>query len=291
MSEVRPKITVVMVDGSFRESFHAIRFFADQTLAASDYELLWVEHFDEVDPQLPAEMAPHAHFRTICLGHPRSGVYYPSRCFNRGIAEARGEIIVIPDADVVPEGDFLENVLRDHMECDRLVEYFHRSNEPEAEHREEVCLEHLRRVCKVTNPANHGACLSVRKRWLLEINGYDEHTIFSTGFHANDLDVYYRLRNLGLLVRWHPTQRLYHPWHPFTAAESPHYKPQIHCIQWRGAAGKTRPFEGIDPSRNDPEMPRELQAQARFLKDAERPLIPRVLSRVSRRIGFGRRAA
>ena len=45
-----------MIDGSFRESFHSIRFFCSQTLPADQYELLWVEYHDRVGPALRAEI-------------------------------------------------------------------------------------------------------------------------------------------------------------------------------------------------------------------------------------------
>ena len=45
-----PLISVIMVDGSFRESFHAIDFFGNQTF--DDFELLWVEYYDRIDPRL-----------------------------------------------------------------------------------------------------------------------------------------------------------------------------------------------------------------------------------------------
>lgn len=251
-------ITVIMVDGSFREAHHAPRYFADQTIGRDRYEFLWCEYFGAAHPDLHEAIDPHDHMRIITLG--RSGLYHSSYCFNAGITEARGKLIVIPDGDVVVEPDFLERLWQDHQRNDQLVEYCHRHNEPAESHRDDWDINHLRQACQITNPKNHGACLSVRKKHLLAINGYDQSPLFATGFHANDQDVYMRLRNLGLDVRWSPDIKLYHPWHPMTGEATPHYQPQLDCIYHRGQTLETLPFEGIDSSKDRPTPERYMGA-------------------------------
>ncbi len=251
----RPKISVVMVDGSFRERYDSIDFMARQDLPPEDYELIWVEYYSDIHPDLQhridtlsgSRRAPR-NFRAIALG--RSGTYHSSYCFNRGISEARGDLVVIPDADVIAEPGFLSAVWEDHQASDRLVTYYHRYNEPSEKHIDTISLDHLRGVCELTNPSNHGACLSVRRKWLTKINGYEQSPIFATGFHANDKDVYARLCSLGLMVRWNPDVRLFHPWHDMTGEVTPHYTPQLDVISWRGRTLSTLPFMGMDPLRN-----------------------------------------
>jgi hypothetical protein len=248
-----PKISVIMVDGGFREAFHAVDFFCDQTLAPDDYELLWVEFYDRVDPQLSTNIAKYPNSRLITLG--RSGPYHSSYCFNRGITEARGDLIVVPDGDIVVERDFLAGLLAEHEANERLVMYCYRYEELEADHVSGrlASLEHLRPVCVLTNPNNFGTCLSVRKRWLLDINGYDLHWVFHTPFHANGRDVYMRLKNLGLQVMWHPTLKCYHPWHPLTRFDARlEYGQQAIVTDWRNHHLHTLAFDGIDPARNAP---------------------------------------
>ncbi len=244
----RPKISVIMVDGSFRERYESIDFMARQDFAPQDYELIWVEYYDTISPDLQRRIDARAGFCAVALG--RAGTYHSSYCFNHGIAEARGELVVIPDADVIAEPGFLSAVWQDHQASDRLVTYYHRHNEPEGRHVDSISLDHLRSVCELTNPANHGACLSVRRKWLVEINGYEQSPIFATGFHANDKDVYARLCSLGLMVRWNPDVKLFHPWHDMTGEVTPHYTPQLDVISWRGRTLSTLPFAGLDPSRN-----------------------------------------
>ncbi|MEQ9459618.1 MAG: glycosyltransferase [Phycisphaeraceae bacterium] len=237
-----------MVDGGFREQFHAIDFMAAQDLPHEDVELLWVEYGGAIHTDLQNRLSQHPNFRAITLG--RNDTYHASRCFNRGITEARGEVLVIIDADVIVEPDFLSRLWQDHQRTDNLAVYCYRYNEAREDHREQVDIEHLRSVCTITNPSNHGACLSIRKKHLLAINGYDTHPIFATGFHANCLDVYTRLKAQGVMARWNPDIKLFHPWHPSTAEHSINYQPQVHTSGWRARNLKFLPFRGIDPTLN-----------------------------------------
>jgi hypothetical protein len=113
-----------------------------------------------------------------------------------------------------------------------------------------INLEHLKRNCYLNNPNNHGACLSVRKNWLMEINGYDQSDAFRSGFHANDKDIYTRLKNLGVCVKWHPTLKLFHPWHEMTLTPSDLLMKQHSIISRRASSKEHLPFCGIDPSFN-----------------------------------------
>jgi hypothetical protein len=251
----KPYISVVMVDGSFRESFHSLDFFGEQTISPKDYEVIWVEYYDSVKPVVNDKIGKFGNFHIVTLN--RKGTYHSSYCFNAGICESKGEIIVIPDADVVVDRDFLERVLQEHQTNDNLVMYIYRCNEPKEKHMTEIDIEHLRHVGELTNPSNYGGCLTVRKKWLLEINGYELHPIFGTGDHANGLDIYTRLKALGLHVMWHPQLRLYHPWHPGTLVTALSSRLQHVVINYRAVNLMTTPFQGID-SRRDSELPCDL---------------------------------
>lgn len=291
-TQTKPKISVIMVDGSFRERYESIDFMARQGFTPEDYELIWVEYYDTIANDLQRRVdracVSGRNFRAIALG--RSGTYHSSYCFNRGIAEARGELVVIPDADVIAEPDFLEAVWEDHAVSDRLVTYYHRYNEPEDQRVDDIDIDHLRKVCELTNPANHGACIAVRRKWLIEINGYEQSSIFATGFHANDKDIYARLCSLGLMVRWNPDVRLWHPWHAMTGEVTPHYKPQRDLINWRGRTLSTLPFQGLDPSRNTTPPQRYVEIE-KWLTSLDAPKWKKVAVKLRRIAGLERRAA
>ena len=273
------RLSIIMVDGSFRERLDTIDYLESQTLPAHEYELIWCEYYGTLRPELSQKLDSYPNCRPIILN--RTGTYHSSLCFNAGIKASRSEILMILDADLIVEKNFLERVLAFHENTDRIVMYCYRYDEPECQHQTTVDLDHLRRVCHLVNAANYGGCLTLRKKWLLCINGYEQHPVFETGFHANGRDVYTRLNALGLPVCWHPELKLYHPWHPATRASAPQYLLQREVIEYRALHLESEAFEGIDPARNRP-LPSELEQRLRVRK------IPLVRSRhrsVMRSIG------
>lgn len=242
-----------MIDGSFREGFHAIPAFTAQDMPRDDFEVIWVEYYDRVDPAIAATDA-----RVITLG--RQGEYHSSYCFNAGIEAARGELILIPDGDLVAKPHFLSSMWRLHRENPKLVTYNYRYNEPKDVHRDDIDIAHLERTGVLTHPSNWGGCLGVRRHWLLEVNGYEMHPLFGTGDHGNDFDMYVRLKNLGLHVCWPPEPVLYHPWHPGTLAFAYTHRLQAMLTQDRAHRLTWLAYRGMDPSR-DSEPPAELMAR------------------------------
>jgi hypothetical protein len=242
-----PLISVIMVDGGFRESFHALDCFARQSLDAGQYELIWVEYTDR-----PAEaVARRDDVRVFALGRREE----PQRlgyAYNKGIQEARGEVLVIPDGDVACEADLLETVRREHEACDDLVLYVLRLDQPRGRYRPDWDLEHLRQTCCVKHTYNFGGCTTVRKRWLVEMNGYEQLACFA-GYHYLGGDNYIRFKNMGLKIAWHPTQRVYHPWHPMAPQGKLETVPEMEqVIRQRAASWEWLAHDGMDPSRNRP---------------------------------------
>lgn len=263
------KISVVMIDGSFRENLFGAQYFSQQDLPEDDYEILWIEYYRRANPRLDA----WPRVQQTCLG--RSGTYHSSYCFNEGIRRARGEVVVVPDADQIVRPDFLSRVWERQQRYEKLVTYAYRYDELERgslpSHRFDV----LERHCVLRNPTNYGGCLAVRRKWLLEINGYEQHPIFGSGNHANGMDVYTRFKNLGLAVQWEPTLKTYHPWHDFTLRHTSEHRCQERVIEWRRRdPQRYLAFEGLDPARNvvpTPEASRILDEQMRILEREASP--------------------
>jgi len=252
-----PKISVLLVDGSYRPHFAVIDSLKRQTFAADDYEVLWIEYYDKVEQKLINKMKDIKNFQVITLN--KNGIYHSSYCFNRGIMNARGELLVIADADVLVEENFLETVWEEHQGDERLVMYIFRLDEPERATPLCLDIDYLKNTCNLANPSNYGGCLTVRKKWLLKINGYEQHNIFRTGGdHANGLDIYTRFKNVGMHIMWHPQLRLYHPWHSHKPDHLAAYQPQKQLIDLRAKNLDILPYKGIDPAW-DREIPRELQ--------------------------------
>lgn len=242
------KISVVMIDGGFRESVHSAESFSVQDFPKNDYEIIWVDYYDTPHPRL-IELPD---VQVSLLNNPKSSTYHASHCFNHGIKQAQGEIIVLPDADQIVRPDFLSITWSLHERFQDLALYSYRYNEPEPDALQGFEIEELEKKCICSNPRNYGGCLSVRKKWLEEVNGYEMHEVFSGGFHANGYDLYVRLSLLGLAVQWEASLPVYHPWHPYTVVNDPSYKTQFSFVEWRLKSMDYRTFNGIDQNNNRP---------------------------------------
>jgi len=240
------KISVIMVDGEFRENTYGAEYFSNQDFPVDDFEVIWVEYYNIV----PEHVLNQRKVKVVRLENLKAREYHSSYCFNAGIKEAKGELIVIPDADQIVEPDFLSELWKLHEKNENLVVYPYRYDEEETNKLNNVTFQELESKCVLRNPLNYGGCLSVRKKWLLKINGYEQHDFFSSGFHANGLDVYTRFKNLGLAIMWAPHIKMYHPWHPFTLADASQYEVQKKVINWRFKKLQYLAFNGIDGHKN-----------------------------------------
>jgi len=243
-----PKISVILVDGSYRSRLISVDALAEQSFPEQDYEILWVEFYNSITNELHQKEKNYPNFKTYTLN--KTGIYHSSYCFNAGIQQAKGEVIVIPDADVLFKNNFLETVWQEHQKYEKLVMYVFRYDEPLRKQPANLSWKELETVCALTNPANYGGCLTVRKKWMLAVNGYEQHEIFKTGAHANGLDLATRFKNLGLHIMWHPELKTLHPWHPHKIWIIDPYRAQKTVIKHRALHQEIFPYQGIDPNLN-----------------------------------------
>ena len=245
MFDRTPLVSVIMVDGGFRENFEPLQSWLDQTLERDLYELIWIEYGSQVAPQVQALSRVHTH----ALGREGEPQII-AHAFNEGIRQARGDLLVLPDADVVCEPDLLETLAEELMLDPGLVVYLLRLDQPQALHVAGQGLESLRRTCSIRNTFNYGGCPAVHRCWMIEMNGYEQLPFFA-GYHYNGADNYTRFKNMGLKIRWHPTQRVYHPWHPVPpASKFATAEVQERFIRRRAASWDWMAYNGLDPRRN-----------------------------------------
>lgn len=248
-------VSVICWDGSFRENFDAVRGALNQTLPREKYEVILVEYFEQVNPRVLAMVEQYDNARAVALGNPHPGrenEHVIGACINEGLRRARGDLIVVPDADVIFEEDFLEEVVRQHEQVEELALYFYRMDEPQTGRPVPRTIEDLRQVGQLRFPENYGGCLAVRKRWLEAINGYEEDPLWR-GYSSVDQDAARRLKALGLCIKWHPSKLLYHGYHPGChapdAASLTRTRLQRLIYGQRERARETLPARGLDPSR------------------------------------------
>lgn len=235
-----------MIDGSFRENTYGAQYFTQQDFPDEEYEVIWVEFYKRANE----ELYYNNDLKIITLNNTDETTYHSSYCFNEGIKLAKGELLIIPDADVIVHRDFMQKAWDAHKENKELVAYGYRRNEVSENKLNSLEFDELEEKCVITNPINYGGCMTVRKKWMLKINGYDQHEIFESGFHANGLDIYTRFKNLGLPIKWDHSLKLYHPRHAFTAEKAPVYEIQRKLVSWRSANLEYLPLKGLDEGLN-----------------------------------------
>ena len=235
-----------MIDGQFREHTYGAEYFSRQDFPESEFEVIWVEFYSKV----PDAVRAQKNVKVITLNNADDKMYHSSYCFNAGIAAATGEVIVIPDADQIVKPDFLSKLYAIHSAYEKLVVYVYRYDEVEKGQLQSLDFSELEKKCILKNPMNYGGCLSVRKKWLLEINGYEQHKIMESGFHANGMDLYTRFKNYGMAIMWANEIKLFHPWHDNTLAPADQYYIQKDLIDWKFKNREYLAIDGIDKSKN-----------------------------------------
>jgi hypothetical protein len=238
-----PRVTVVLLDWSCRESLHSLHYLNRQTVPRDRYELLWMEYFDRRDERLRrlldedrAAGRPPSIDQWIVLDVPRSIYYHKHLMYNVGIAAARGSIVVNCDSDAVFRPTFIQTVLDEFEKDPNIVLHldevrnndrrFYPFNFPSLE---EITGPGAINFARGTTTGlldredtlhtrNYGACMAARRDDLVAIGGADEHQDY-VGHICGPYDMTFRLANLGRREIWHPTELLYHTWHPGQAGD------------------------------------------------------------------------
>jgi len=223
----KPKVSVILIDWGVRESFHSLHYLNRQTVARSDYELLWVEFYDHRPATLDDSLLDQWHV----LGYPRECIFHKHRLYNAGILAARGDICVICDSDAMFTPTFIEKIIAAFAETpDAVVHLDEVRNVNQALYPfcyptiEEVlgpgCINWrngttlgLDNSPDMLHHANYGACMAARRKDLLAIGGADEHLDY-LGYVCGPYELTFRLLNYGCRERWLRDEYLYHTWHP-----------------------------------------------------------------------------
>jgi hypothetical protein len=224
-----PKVSLILLDWSVRESFHLLHYLARQDVPRDTFEVLVIEYYsrvsdaigkfeDQVDTWLLLEM-------------PEDCYYHKHLMYNAGIVLARGEISVICDSDAMVKPGFIRAIAQAFDQDPALVLHLDqfRNNRrdlypfsyPSFEQVEgEGCINNsggkTTGILDGKDPIhtrNYGACMCARRSDLIALGGADEHVDF-VGHICGPYDMTFRLVNHGRKERWHPTEFLYHTWHP-----------------------------------------------------------------------------
>ncbi len=233
-----PDVSIVFLDWSCRESFHSLDYIARQDVPRDRYELIWIEYYDTIAPEITeilsrnAESGEHLTVDTwIIMDVPRNVYYHKHYMYNVGIAAARGKIICFCDSDAMFTPSFVRSMIDFfdahpgtvlHIDEVRNVDHSHYPfDHPTFEQLlDENCINWkdgkttgLYEVSDRIHHLNYGACMCALREDLIDIGGADEHIDY-LGHVCGPYDMTFRLVNHGKQEAWHEKEFLFHTWHP-----------------------------------------------------------------------------
>jgi len=229
---VNPKISLILLDWSVRESFHLLHYLANQTVERAQFEVIVIEYYSRVSETI--RRFEDQVDTWVTLEMPESCYYHKHLMYNVGIVLSRGDIVMIGDSDAMVKPTFMRRILDRFHEDPNIVyhmDQFRNSrrdlypfNFPSFEEVEgRGCINAsggktsgLLDDVDPTHVRNYGACMCARRSDLLEIGGADEHIDF-LGHICGPYDMTFRLVNLGRREVWETEEFMYHTWHPGAA--------------------------------------------------------------------------
>jgi hypothetical protein len=239
-SSQKPKVSIILVDRGVCESFHSLDYLNDQTANRSDYELIWIERYENIPKKLEKKVAEYdkkslsAVDQLVTLGFPEDCYYHKHFAYNVGIALARGDICVICDSNAMFPDLFVEKIISKFAEnenenivlhIDQIIntnKKFHPFKYPSFDKvtNDEKTINWCGDVTQGLNDsldmlheANYGACMAAKKEHLLEICGADEHMDY-LGSICGPYELTFRLINWGCEEIWLRDLFLIQTWHP-----------------------------------------------------------------------------
>ena len=239
-SRTNPRISLILIDWSVRESFHLLHYLARQTLPREQFEIVIIEYYSHISNAVKT-------FETevdtwIVLEMPAECYYHKHLMYNVGIAFSKGDIVIICDSDVMVKPSFLERIFLEFKKNPNIVLHLDqfRNNRKDLypfcyPSFEEVlgdgCINNLDEktvgltlIKDALHHRNYGACLCAKHEDLINVGGADEHIDF-VGYICGPYDLTFRLINFGKQEIWHPDEFLYHTWHPGEAGVNNYFGP------------------------------------------------------------------
>lgn len=236
----QPKVSLILLDWSVRESFHLLDYLSKQDLDRDLFEVVIIEYYSRVSDAIrPFEEQVDS---WLLLEMPEECYYHKHLMYNAGIAVAKGDICVICDSDAMVKEGFISTIISEFDSNPNIVlhiDQFRNARKdlypfcyPDfAQVTGKGCINNVdgktRGIMDDKDPIhnrNYGACMCARRADLIAIGGADEHIDY-LGHICGPYELTFRLVNLGHREIWHQTEFMYHTWHPGQAGEDNYLGP------------------------------------------------------------------
>src|SRR6202167_6521732 len=96
-SRKSPRVSLVLLDWSVRESFHLLHYLSEQTVARDDFEVIVIEYYSRVSEALKKFESQVDTW--LVLDMPANCCYQKHLMYNAGIIVANGDIVTIGDTE------------------------------------------------------------------------------------------------------------------------------------------------------------------------------------------------
>lgn len=252
-SQTSPKLSIVLLDWSCRDSFHSLYYLNNQKVPREQYEITWIEYYRKHSSEIEVKLKecerlgkPPIIDKWIVMEMPDNVYYHKHLMYNIGIVASKGEIVTFCDSDAIFSPTFVERIIMSFEEDSNIVLHmdevrntgrrFYPFNYPSIE-------EITGKGCinwkdgKTTglldredtlHTRNYGACMSALREALINIGGADEHLDY-LGHICGPYEMTFRLANAGKKEVWHEEEFLYHVWHHGTDGRKNYLGPHDGC--------------------------------------------------------------
>ncbi len=224
-----PKLSLVLVDWSVRESFHLLHYLARQDVPRELFEVIVVEYYDRRSDAVAAHEEQVDAW--LLLEMPASTYYHKHLMYNAGLLLAKGDIVVVGDSDAMVRESFIRSILERFAAEPGIVLHLDQYRND----RKDLYPFRYPSFEDVTGPGcindgggrtmgladrrdplhsrNYGACMCARRDDLIAIGGADQHIDY-LGHICGPYEMTFRLLNMGRREVWHASEFMYHSWHP-----------------------------------------------------------------------------
>lgn len=224
-----PKLSLILLDWSVRESFHLLHYLRHQSVGRDQFEVIVIEFYSRTAE--PLKQFADEVDTWVLLEMPETCIYHKHLMYNCGLALARGEVVVLCDSDAMVNDTFIETIIGHFKGPEQIVLHLDQFRNVRRDlypfkypSFEEVlgdgCINNVdgktAGIVDRIDPLhsrNYGACMCARRTDLIGIGGADEHIDY-LGHICGPYEMTFRLLNSGFKEVWDETEYLYHTWHP-----------------------------------------------------------------------------